>query len=358
MNSIINVAILDKIDDYLCIDENDFELVFKLKDFKNEVKVSRFSFPDSWSEDLFAEDFKRFNFQNCYELLDTYFNQYNEELSKEQVSNKEEFVYIQIEFHTIPEAKYKSHLNSQAHNFRFFLFYEDNKPSRFRMIFNSKPLFRFVECFASSLKIELNNLTTEEEKLEINYLEKVIYGICQKINIEIPKEIDVSKFEDNIIKAPDLENFIEFLVLSTRNSYDLSAFKKDAKRLQKLFEKRYDEYKYAEKFRKILSEYYLVEDEVVVYDSFFNSDWKFDPEDLIFVVETITGNQFSFDYPEDTFSHELFPYVQTALAKQNLELMSVDCHGDNYFFFIANKNEVNRILELSQSIGLATEKLL
>ena len=357
-NSIINATILDKIDDYLCIDENDCELVFKLKNFKNEVKVSRFSFPNSWSEAIFADDFKRFNFQNCYELLDTYFNQYNEELSKEQISNKEEFVYMQIEFHTIPEAKYKFGLKSQAHIFRFFLFYEDNKCSEFRMIFNSKPLFRFVECFASSLKIELDNLSTDEEKLEINYLEKVIYGICQKINIEIPKEIDTSKFEDSLIKTPDLENFIEFLVLSTRNSYDLSAFKKDAKRLQKLFEKGYDEYKYAEKFRKILSEYFLVENEVVVYDSFFNSDWKFDPEDLIAIVETITGNQFTFDYPIETYSHELFPYVQKALAKQDLELMSVDCHGDNYFFFIANKNEVNRILELSQIIDLKVDNLL
>ena len=139
-NSIINAIILDKIDDYLCIDENDCELVFKLKNFKNEVKVSRFSFPNSWSENVFAEDFKRFNFKNCYELLDTYFNQYNEELSKEQISDKAEFVYMQIEFHTIPEVKYKSHLNSQAHIFRFFLFYEDNKPSSFRMIFNSKPI--------------------------------------------------------------------------------------------------------------------------------------------------------------------------------------------------------------------------
>ncbi|WP_309609456.1 hypothetical protein [Flavobacterium sp.] len=356
--SIINATILDKIDDYLCIDENDCELVFKLKIFKNEVKVSRFSFPDSWSEDIFAEDFKKFNFQNCYELLNTYFNQYNEELSKEQISNKEEFVYMQIEFHTIPEAKYKFGLKSQAHIFRFFLFYEDNKCSEFRMIFNSKPIFRKVECFACSLKIELDNLTTDEEKLEINYLEKVIYGICQKINIEIPKNIDVSKFENLIINTPDIKDFIELLQLVTRNLFDDSAYKKDAKRLQTFHKKGKDEMEMHEKFRTILADYYLVENEVCIQDSTYYSDWKFDPEDIELGISNMIGTEFTFAYPPETYSHDLFPYIQTELAKNNLELMNSDTFGDGYLFFVTNKNEVERILELSQAIGIKIDKLV
>ena len=317
-SSIINTENLNKIYDYLVFDENKYSLKFKLKNFKNEVVVHLFSFPFSFPNESFKTDFKKFNFKNSYDLLNTYLNQYDEEITEEEIKNEEVFDYIEIGFDTIPEPKYKGLLNTQSHYFRFFLYFIDEKVTDFRLICTASPYFSTVENFANSKRINLDNIEEETQKTGIDYLEKVFYGICQKLNFEISKEIDTSKFENLIIKAPDLDSFINFLALSTQHNYADSSYKKDAKRLQKLFEKGYDEYKYSEKFRNILAEYYMTDDnDVILFDSFFNSDWKFDSGDAIAIVESITGNQFSFNYPEETYSHELFPYIQTALAEKN-----------------------------------------
>ena len=231
-------------------------------------------------------------------------------------------------------------------------------PDIFRMAYIKGIFMDYIKNILDSEYIDLKNPQKQEHQQVLLDLENIIFGACQKANIEIPKEIDVSKFENSVIKAPELESFVDFLILTTRDEYQLKSYKSDAKRLQKLFEKGYDEYKYADKVIKILEEYYMTDDDdVFLFNSFFKSDWKFDPEDAIAIIENILGNSFSFDYPEETFAHNLFPYMQTALAKEDLELMSVDCHGDNYLFFIANKNDVSTIIALSQTIGISIQIL-
>lgn len=69
------------------------------------------------------------------------------------------------------------------------------------------------------------------------------------------------------------------------------------------------------------------------------------------------GEDLNFAYPEETYSHDLFPYIQSALEKRGLELMTYDTLGDNYLFFVVNKKEVNRILELSQLTNIPIDKL-
>ena len=225
-SSIINTEILNKIHDYLVFDENKYSFKFKLKNFKNEVVVHLFSFPFSFPNESFKTDFKKFNFKNSYDLLNTYLNQYDEEITKEEIKNEEVFDYIEIRFDTIPEPKYKGLLNTQSHYFRFFLYFIDEKVTDFRLIYTASPYFSTVENFANSKRINLDNIEEETQKTGIDYLEKVFYGICQKLNFEISKEIDISKFEDLVVKTPDLDCFIKFLTLSTRSGYDVSAYKK------------------------------------------------------------------------------------------------------------------------------------
>ena len=45
------------------------------------------------------------------------------------------------------------------------------------------------------------------------------------------------------------------------------------------------------------------------------------------------------------------------IKKQELELMTFDTHGDSYLFFVANKNEVSRLVELGKMIAIPIEKL-
>ncbi|GAA6764428.1 hypothetical protein AAFH68_03580 [Flavobacterium sp. CGRL1] len=69
------------------------------------------------------------------------------------------------------------------------------------------------------------------------------------------------------------------------------------------------------------------------------------------------GEDLNFEYPEETYSHDLFPYIQSALEKRGLELMSYNTNGDNYLFFVANKEDVGRILELSEITKIEIDQL-
>ena len=89
----------------------------------------------------------------------------------------------------------------------------------------------------------------------------------------------------------------------------------------------------------------------------WNSDWKFDPEDAEYFISEMIGQDLNFAYPEETYSHNLFPYIQSALEKLDLELMTYDTHGDNYLFFVANKSDVGRILALSELTKIEVNQL-
>ncbi len=351
-NSILNARLLKSIEEYA----SEKDLLFKLKGFPEKVTVDYFTFPDSFDDADSKKCLKKAKLSSFYELLNLFYKKLDiNEIDLNTLQDGDQFGFLHIIYYIKPSAEAAQFFKHENHN---LFIMSTGDPDTFRMSFKKGFCFDYVEYIIDSEYIDLEKPQKQEHQQILLDLGNIIFGVCQKVNIEIPKEIDVSKFENLSIKVPDLEGFVDFLTLTTRNEYNLKSYKSDAKRLQKLFEKGYDEYKYSEKFRNILAEYYMTDDnEVILFDSFFNSDWKFDSGEAVAIVESITGNQFNFDYPQETYSHELFPYIQTALAKQNLELMNIDCHGDNYFFFIANKDDVASIIELSQSIRISVDRL-
>jgi hypothetical protein len=89
----------------------------------------------------------------------------------------------------------------------------------------------------------------------------------------------------------------------------------------------------------------------------WHSDWKFESNEVEYYISQMIGYDFTFEYPEEIYSHNLFPYLQIELSKLDFELMSFDTQSDSYLFFLANKKDVNRILELSQIIDVKNDKL-
>ncbi|MHC0442702.1 DUF6630 family protein [Flavobacterium sp. 3-210] len=53
----------------------------------------------------------------------------------------------------------------------------------------------------------------------------------------------------------------------------------------------------------------------------------------------------------------MFSYIQSALEKRGLELMSYNTNGDNYLFFVDNKEDLDRILELSELTKIEVDQL-
>ena len=103
--------------------------------------------------------------------------------------------------------------------------------------------------------------------------------------------------------------------------------------------------------------YHLIYYFLVDKDLLGNSDWKFDPEDLEMFITTLSRNEFTFSYPEGSVSHELFPYANEALKAKNLELINLNSNGDNYGFVVVNKDDVSRVLHLSQELDIPFEQL-
>jgi hypothetical protein len=146
---------------------------------------------------------------------------------------------------------------------------------------------------------------------------------------------------------PTLETFKSLLESITRNKYEDSEYHQDAKKLQTFYKKSVDEFEMHDKIRSILDR----------YDAVYYSDWKFDPEDIEYGLSKILDEEFTFEYPEDTYAHNLFPYICTELAKTALTMLNIDTSGDSYLFCIVNIADVDRILELAQSIDLAIERV-
>jgi hypothetical protein len=170
-----------------------------------------------------------------------------------------------------------------------------------------------------------------------------LIGVCQHLKIKLPETISAT----NLLPEEVTQNhFEELLSLVTRNRINEKIIKKQAKKMFGKYKKPSEDDDFFENNYEFLENV-----------NCWNSDWKFDPEDAAYFISEIIEQDFTFEYPEETYSHDLFPYIQKELAKSELELMSFDTQGDNYLFFVANKKDVSRILELAQIIDVKIDKL-
>lgn len=194
----------------------------------------------------------------------------------------------------------------------------------------------------------MNNPKNESETIGVRDFKVVLQGICQYLNIEIPETIELPSSE-NLVEREEatIQSFEEFINLVSRENIEEEELKKQSEILFKNYLKGSEEY------------HAIVEGHFDFFENInaWNSDWKFDPEDAEYFISELIGEDFKFDYPEETYSHDLFPYIQSELEKLNLELMTYETYGDNYLFFVANKDEVERILELSEITKIEVTQL-
>ncbi|PUU67534.1 hypothetical protein DBB36_23500, partial [Flavobacterium sp. WLB] len=208
--------------------------------------------------------------------------------------------------------------------------------------------FDYTKGLLESELLDFNNPKNESQEIGVKNLKIVLQGICQYLNIEIPQSIELPSSE-NLIENEEvtIKTFEEFVKLVSRENIEDKELKKLSKKLFKNYQKDSSEY------------HTIVEGHFDFFENInaWNSDWKFDPEDAEYFISEMIGEDLNFEYPEETYSHDLFPYIQSALEKRGFELMSYNTNGDNYLFFVANKEDVGRILELSELTKIEIDKL-
>jgi hypothetical protein len=352
--SILHAEILNQIEDHAKESEG---LSLKLLGFAGEITVNAYAFPSSFDDDETRSQLKKLKYKSSVHLLNAAYRKLGiTELSKADIkqciAGELEYWYLDISFSTPIPPELQNHRKTQSHQFMIFLGDpepgDDADEDGLRMLYTSQLIFNYVQEFDRAIYLALDDPTLDRKyQTAISQLESVIYGICKTIEIEIPPELQSETLERLIVQPPTLETFELLLKLITRDLYEDSVYRKDAKQLLK-------------SYRKVTEEdqmHWAVMSTFATYEMTYDSDWKFDPEDMEYGISELLGSEFRFEYPEDTYSHGLFPYIQTELAKQKLILMSIDTFGDSYSFCIVNIGDVDRILELAQSIDLKIERI-
>ncbi|MCR4030975.1 MULTISPECIES: hypothetical protein [Flavobacterium] len=346
--SIISFDVIEPIYSYLYNQQSNIE--FKVKGIQENVIVNLFYFPGSLDHEEGNAEIKKAGFNNSYEVLNELYKKMNiATLSDENIKEGLEYDFIHIQFYSEPTAEEKKFFKRSIKNFvLFFCCTNSLEINDFKMLYSGRHFFDYTKGLLESELIDPNNPKNESEEIGIRDFKLVLQGISQYLNIEIPKTVGFPSVENLVAFEEVTENtFQEFIKLISRGSVEQKELKKQSKKLFKNFNRPEEDY------------YDVVEEHFLLFESIdaWNSDWKFDPEDAEYFISDLIGEDFTFDYPEETYSHDLFPYIQSALEKLNLELMSYNTNGDNYLFFVANKEDVGRILELSELTKIEIDQL-
>jgi len=333
---------------------------------RDEAEMKWYQFPYSYenSEDD-LEVLKRKGFQNFYQLLNVIHEKaaispVDAELD---VESDRQYDLMIVNFYVSPNDDEKSYFKRIKCSFYLFFVCENDSDeiNAFR-IFYSRGLNYTIEDFLNAKFLEdINNPEPEDEPFIAGF-EKVIAALSQETGVAINKKILDKHPNAQISKEVSLQDFRDLIEMA--NYWKIEDAEKKAQHL----------YSYSQKDKKELiaeleaqneddDEYYddgyfPLRFDIIHEDNYWYSDWKFDPEDMEGIIEHFLDEEWTFDYPEDTYSHDLFPYIQKALSEKGLELMNMDTLGDSYGFFIVKKENVDPLLTISDKLELGIERLL
>ncbi|MBO9586005.1 MAG: hypothetical protein J7574_17700 [Flavobacterium sp.] len=346
--SIISFDIINSIYSYLYSEQ--YNLEFKVKGIQEDVIVNLYNFPTSLDHEEGNAEIKKAGFNNPYEVLNELYKKMDiAALSDDAIQEGLEYDFIHIQFYSEPTSEEKKFFKRSVKNFViFFCCTNSLETNDFKILYSGRHFFDYTQGLLESELLDIDNPKNESQAIGIKDFKLVLQGICQYLDIEIPETVELPSSE-NLVETEEatLETFEEFVKLVTRGNIEEEELKKQSKIL-------------LENYQKGSTEYHAI---VFGHFDFFesidawNSDWKFDPEDAEYFISEMIGEDLNFEYPEETYSHDLFPYIQTALEKRGFELMSYNTNGDNYLFFVANKEDVDRILELSEITKIEIDQL-
>jgi hypothetical protein len=360
--SILNSNILSQVENYAI--EHD-GLSLKLLGFTDEVTVDSYAFPSSFDDAENQSQLKKLKYKSSLHLLNAAYRKLGiTELSKADIkqciAGEIEYWFLHISFGTPIDPELQNHYKTQTHNFMIFLGDPDPddaaEEDSLSILYTDQLIFNYVQEFDRAIYLDLDAPELEPKyQTAISQLESVIYGVCKTIEIEIPPDLQSEVLDPPgerlrqrlMIAPPTIETFASLLMLLTRSNYADEEYQQDAKQLQTFSKTSVDEFELHYQVLGLLDR----------YDAVYYSDWKFDPEDIEYGFSNILEEEFTFEYPEETYAHDLFPYLHTELATRELTMLNIDTAGDSYLFCIVNLADVDRILELAQSIDLKIERI-
>lgn len=347
--SIVSFDVLDLIYAYLDHESSSFE--FEMKNVHKPITVNLFTFPSSFDgyEDS-RKELEESGYNNSFELLNELYKKIDiNPITQDQIDQGLKFDYIHIQFYTKPPERLKKNFKHIFNNFIiFFCSTNATVANDFKILYTNNWFLNYVKGILTAEAINFTDPKNDIQEIGFEEFKTILQGICQYLNIEIPEGTELPSKENLLVQEKvTAATFEELINLVSRGDVDENFVKKQSKKLLKNFKKGSDNYE------EVIKRSWVFFESV---DS-WHSDWKFDPEDAEYFISEMIGKNLNFAYPEETYSENLFPYIQSALEKLDLELMTYESYGDSYLFFVANKKDVARILELSDLTKIEVKKL-
>ena len=306
---------------------------------------------------------KKNGFSNFYELLNKVHEKAEIGLidTEEWLKKDAQYNLMQFNFQTDPSEEEQSYFKSALHKFYvlFVIVGDGEEINAYRIFYKRGMDYSIGGLLDSTDIVDLNNPDSEIEPA-IAELEKVLAAMSQETGVEINKgitdkypnarvsrEITLQDFKDVL----GLANYWEIEDLEEKAQYLYEQNYRDKDELIAELEEKDEDWEYYD------DGYFPLRFEIIHEDNYWYSDWKFDPEDIEGIIGAFLDERWNFNYPEETYSHNLFPYIQKALAERDLELMNMNTLGDSYGFFLVKKENVVPLLNLSAKMALGIEQL-
>lgn len=338
-NSLISFEVLNELYSYLYYENASVN--FKLKGFFDKIYINRYSFPESFDNPKSISEAKSCGFSGIYEVLNQVYNTIDiTPLTQDLIDENYPVDLIHIQFYSNIITANSSTKNI-LQNFLIFFCCDDGsvETNGFRILYANNRYFTSYFRNLLDSKYILNNIPEGEiEEKAFNDFETVLLGTSQYLKFELPNILSQSSL---LFEEATQSHFEELIRLIGQEAIDENQVSAQAKKMFKKSKSSQNGYDFIENNFDFLQNI-----------NSWHSDWKFDPEDAEYFISEMIGKPLKFEYPDETYSHDLFPYIQKALAQWNLQLMNFNTLGDDYLFFVVNKDKVDRILELAEIIDV------
>ena len=346
---IISFEVLNLIANYLYDGEHD--AVFKMKNFNDKVFFNQYNFPHSFNQD----EIDSLGLQSAFCVLNLVHKKADIGLvTQELIDDEYECNFLHIQFYTEAIGEKKVLFSHELQNFLIFFCCDNDsdETNSFRILYSVNDAFdNYCKDLLKAKFIDSTELETKLGTNLVKQFEEVLVGFFEFHNLQLPKACNYISIESLLPEKVTIAHFEEFINLISRNELDDNLVKENAeicysRYLEKLkFEDKKDN---EDEFDQDYEYNFIFLDLIESW----NSDWKFGPEDVTCFISEMINDEFIFDYPKDTFAHNLFPYIDKELKKRNLKLISFDAYGDNYLFFVVNSFDIDRIFYLANTIEI------
>ena len=341
---------------FQCLTSEEGSISIKVKDQTNEVECLWYQIPYSFDEyDEHHKALKDNKLNNFYELLNKVYAAANIHPLDVNVALKDELQYdfMQLNFYTDPKSELEKLWVKRVNcSFYFFFVREDGS----KEIDSCRVFYRRANDYTINNLLFAKHITNlhqpnPDETEYFDLLECNIVALAEYTGVKIPTELK-DKYPDSLLlENATVSDFERIISLVNYNDFEEDIAQK-ARYLYDNYQMDWNELDDEEYY----SDYFPLRYQIINADSnIWQSDWKFNPEDAQGFIEDLLGESWTFKYPEETYSHDLFPFIKKGLAAKSLALMNFDTGGDSYDFFLVQLQDVSEILNLSVKLNLGIE---